>query len=158
MAISCGGPPHQSSGPFLGRALLDASNSTTQFTKHSLGIKGKPSPSDARGRDLSDERGAPFTSPQGTPQAKRGSFAQPQAQGLARRRAAQGETWSNQSAYDPNGFVAIILDDLACKESQIMLISHIWSINHVLCALSLWRVMSGNFGSRRELAWVQCNI
>ena len=30
------------------------------FTKVSLGIKGKSSRSDARGRDLSDERGAPF--------------------------------------------------------------------------------------------------
>ena len=53
MAISCGGPPHQSSGPFLGRVLLDASNSTTQLIKYSVGIKGKSSRSDARGCDLS---------------------------------------------------------------------------------------------------------
>ena len=59
MAISCGGSPHQSSGPFLGRALLDASNSTTQLINYSLGIKGKASRSEARRRDLSDERGAP---------------------------------------------------------------------------------------------------
>ena len=47
MAISCGGPPHQSSGPILGRALLVASTSTTQFIKHALGIKGKSSRSEA---------------------------------------------------------------------------------------------------------------
>ena len=52
-------PPHQSSGPILGRVLLDAPNSTTQLINYALEIKGKPSPSDARGPDIRDERGAP---------------------------------------------------------------------------------------------------
>ena len=58
MAFTCDGLPHQSSGPFLGRALRDAPISTTHLINYSLGIKGNPSPSDARGCDLSDERGA----------------------------------------------------------------------------------------------------
>ena len=55
MAISHVGPPHQSSGPFLGRAVLDASTSTAHLINYSLGIKEKSSPSDARRGDLSDD-------------------------------------------------------------------------------------------------------